>query len=202
MELAVSAHSAGALVDVKSASRLGRGDFGQNRRNITELLAAVSVELMDEKPPRGYEGLLFCHFTDHPFEKVAPLFFDSDFLPVISPPWLKVKILDKPDPVRVGARMRINVADMFTWEVQFVEWNPPRAFTDRQTSGPFDEFIHRHTFAKKAGGCVVCDRLHYKYKFGALGKFAGQTLTGARLAAMLADRGRRLDEYLEREGRQ
>ncbi|MGK7346770.1 MAG: DUF1499 domain-containing protein [Candidatus Nitrospinota bacterium M3_3B_026] len=200
IEISVVAHPAGAIISARSGSRVGKGDFGQNKRNIVELFEAVGVELMDEKPPKGYGGLLFCHYTAHPFEKTAPLFFDPEFLPKISPSWTGIRIVSKPDPVKIGARMRLSVAGMFTWEVQFIEWNPPRAFTDRQVKGPFEDFVHRHTFEAKAGGTVVCDRVHYKHMFGQLGAAAGSFLTGGRLAALLAQRGEMLDAYLESGG--
>lgn len=196
VEVTVSSHKAGVLLNAKSASRIGKGDFGQNRRNILELFSATGVELMDEKPPEGYHGLLYCHHTEWPFDDVAPLFFDPDFLPVISPDWIGITIMDKPDPVKVGAKMTLSVAGKFKWEVTFVEWNPPHAFTDRQTAGPFKEFIHRHSFADAGGGTVVCDRLHYQYKHGPVGAIASRFLTAGRLAALLAQRGELLDKHL------
>lgn len=200
VEISASPHPAGSELSARSGSRVGKGDFGQNKRNIVELFEAVGVELMDEKPPEGYGGLLFCHFTPHPFDRVAPPFFDPELLPKISPSWTDIRIVSKPDPVKIGARMRLSVAGMFTWEVQFIEWNPPRAFTDRQVKGPFEDFVHRHTFEAKAGGTVICDRIHYKHKFGAIGAAAGSFLAGGRLAALLAQRGELLDAYLESGG--
>ncbi len=191
------AHKAGSSIDVVSASRVGKGDLGQNKRNVIELFGAIGVELMDEKPPQGFEGILFCHWTPYPFDKVAPLFFDPDFLPVISPPSPKITISDKPDPVTVGSKMKINIGGIVAWEVEFIEWDPPNAFADRQSNGPFKEFIHRHTFTERAGGCIICDRVHYQYKQGLFGGVSSMALSGAQLVYLFAQRAENLDYYLE-----
>ena len=41
----VEAHGAGSLVNMRSRSRVGRGDFGQNARNIRELQSALESRL-------------------------------------------------------------------------------------------------------------------------------------------------------------
>lgn len=198
IEITVSDHPHGALVNVASASRVGVGDFGQNRRNALEILAAASVELMDEQPPEGREGLLFCHYTAHPFERVSRLFFNPDFLPIISPQYLGVEIGKQPECPAVGERMEVIVGGVFSWVVEFTEWDPPRAFADKQVKGPFESFYHRHAFTDTGDGTVICDRVFYRMKLGrAGGLLAGPVFTGGALASLFAQRAENLERYLE-----
>jgi uncharacterized protein (DUF1499 family) len=49
VRVTISPHEGGARIEVSSTSRIGRGDLGQNPRNIKELLGAVRQEI--GRPP-------------------------------------------------------------------------------------------------------------------------------------------------------
>ncbi|MEZ6141890.1 MAG: DUF1499 domain-containing protein [Zavarzinella sp.] len=46
--LTISHHESGALVHFRSKSRLGKGDLGQNRRNILQLIAHLKPILLEK----------------------------------------------------------------------------------------------------------------------------------------------------------
>lgn len=200
IEITVSDHPHGALVNIKSASRVGVGDFGQNKRNALEILAEASRTLMDEPPPEGHEGLLFCHYTPYPFERITRLFFNPDFLPVVSPQYLGVEIGKRPERPDVGERMEVIVGGVLSWVVEFIEWDPPRAFADKQVKGPFESFYHHHAFTDTGDGTVICDRVFYRMKLGrAGGLLAGSVFMDGVLASLFAQRAENLERYLEKK---
>lgn len=189
----LGAHPAGTVVDIASASRVGLGDFGQNRRNILEAYDALGVELMDVKPRAGDSGLLYCHYTPRPFKTAAPLFFDPAVAPLITPAALRARIVSIPENISVGAKLTLEASGLFTWVAEITEWNPPYASTDKMLSGPFASFVHRLSVAEAPGGTVISDRTHYRPLASPLmGLFTSGWLT-----AMFAERARLLDNYLD-----
>jgi hypothetical protein len=194
----ISAHPHGSVMDVASASKVGKGDLGQNKRNILELYQAVGVELMDVKPQEGCEGFLHCHYTPHKRDVVAKLMFDPASLVTLSPKFPPVAIKKQPDKLDVGTHLVIELAGVIDWVAEYTEWNPPKNFADRQVSGPFEYFTHKHVFEDVGDGTVIIDRVHYKNKLGDLGKiFAGPLLAGGQLQNMFAIRAMKLEEFLK-----
>lgn len=193
----VSAHKAGAVVDLTSGSRVGISDLGQNRRNVSEFFSYVGLALAGEKPQDGYSTARFYHFAEAPLASIARLFFDPPFLEVISPKEFRLTIDKAPEAPGAGTRMTFKVVGGVRWELEFTEWNPPYSFSDKMISGPFEEFIHRHTFEEKAGGCVIADIVRFKHKGGFIGEKLGSILTGVMMDAALAERSENLDRYLK-----
>ena len=187
------AHPHGSLVDIASASRVGLGDFGQNRRNILEAFDALGVELMDVKPRPGDSGLLFCHYTPRPVKAVARPLFDPGLALLITPPALRARIVSPPDTLDVGGRFTLEAAGLFTWVAEITEWNPPRAFTTKMLSGPFAYFVHRLTVSEAGGGAVICDRVHYR----SLASPVAGLFTSGWLTGIFAERTRLLDRQTE-----
>jgi uncharacterized protein (DUF1499 family) len=50
VRVTISPQAGGARIEVSSASRIGRGDLGQNPRNIKEVLGAVRQEIDAARP--------------------------------------------------------------------------------------------------------------------------------------------------------
>lgn len=197
IKIEILKHPHGSLMNVVSASKVGIGDLGQNKRNILELYQAVGVELMDVKPPEGCEGFLYSHYTSHRRETVSKIMFDPNALVTLSPKFPPVRIKKQPDKLDVGGRLVIELAYVIDWVAEFTEWNPPKSFADRQVSGPFEYFTHKHVFEDVGSGTVVIDRVHYKNKLGDLGKiFVGPILAGGQLQNMFAIRAEKLERFL------
>jgi ligand-binding SRPBCC domain-containing protein len=60
----------------------------------------------------------------------------------------------------------------FSWRTEISEWDPPRAFTDRQLRGPYHTWIHRHTFESVGGGTLMKDTVDYRLPLWPLGEVA------------------------------
>jgi ligand-binding SRPBCC domain-containing protein len=91
----------------------------------------------------------------------------------ITPPWVKFRILTPmPVEMRQGAifdyALRIRCLPA-KWRTEITEWSPPNAFTDTQTSGPFDAWRDRHTFTEvDSSATLVENEIVYRVPGGSL----------------------------------
>lgn len=87
-------------------------------------------------------------------------------LAAITPPPLIVRIQSGPDALSSGDEMRFTL-----WLGPFpIRWHAaieaaPGGFADRQLSGPFAHWVHRHTFIDSGEGLTtVRDEIEYTYR--------------------------------------
>ncbi len=102
-------------------------------------------------------------------EMLFPFFADAANLETITPHWLKFKILN-PETVemRKGALIEYKLAIHgwpVRWRTRISLWEPPNCFVDEQLSGPYQRWVHRHTFEACDGGTWVRDRVEYAVPF-------------------------------------
>jgi len=89
-------------------------------------------------------------FVPVPIEEAFAFFSDARNLEQITPPWLRFRIVEAPDELAGGARLRYRLTLFgipISWRTEIVEWSPPRAFTDVQRRGPF--LLWEHTTASR-----------------------------------------------------
>jgi ligand-binding SRPBCC domain-containing protein len=104
-----------------------------------------------------------------PRETVFAFFSDPANLDLLTPPWLRFRIVTPP-PIRmeVGAlvdyRLRIRGLPV-GWRSRIAVWDPPRVFVDEQVSGPYRLWHHEHGFEERDGGTLVTDRVRYAVPF-------------------------------------
>ncbi len=107
-----------------------------------------------------------------PITEIFPFFADAKNLEEITPPFLHFKVLEKEIKIQKGTlinyRLRIHGVPVF-WRTEIARWEPGIAFTDQQLKGPYNRWIHTHTFEELAGGTLMRDRVIYKLPFGLLG---------------------------------
>jgi len=115
---------------------------------------------------------------DGPKEDVFPFFAAAENLERITPPELGFRIVSPlPIDMRRGAlidyRLRLHGLP-FRWRTEITEWNPPHAFTDRQTRGPYHTWIHRHRFEAIDGGrrTLMTDEVCYRLPLWPFGQLA------------------------------
>ena len=113
-------------------------------------------------------------FVPTPIDGVFPFFTQPENLERITPPSLHFSILSpSPVPMHVGAvvdyRIYLRCIPQ-RWRTRIVEYDPPFGFVDQQVRGPYQLWIHRHTFVPKGSGTVILDEVRYTLPFGPLGR--------------------------------
>ena len=106
----------------------------------------------------------------------------------LTPPWEKVRVEQGGESIRVGSRV-VLVTKLgpfpLRWVAEHTAYDPPRLFADRQVSGPFAKWEHRHEFLDDGeGGTILRDSVEYEVPLGALGRLFGGRFVAAKLRKM------------------
>ena len=118
-----------------------------------------------------------------PRDEVFPFFADAGNLERITPAELRFRIVTpRPIDMARGALVdyRMGLWGVgFGWRTEITEWDPPRAFTDRQIRGPYHTWVHRHVFQEvdgpegtPAGATLMVDEVRYRLPLWPLGEVA------------------------------
>jgi ligand-binding SRPBCC domain-containing protein len=106
----------------------------------------------------------------------------------LTPPWEKVKILERGNGLQVGTRVVFRLHSgpwPQTWVAEHVEYAPPHLFADVQRQGPFAYWSHRHRFEPTPRGTtLMTDEIEYKLPFGWLGELVAGWFVRAKLKKM------------------
>ena len=118
-------------------------------------------------------------------EQIVPLpratsfaFFGDAFnLELITPPFLRFRVLTKPPvEMRQGALLEYHLSLFgvpFRWRTLIESWSPDESFVDRQLEGPYTLWHHTHTFEELAPERTrMRDRVLYQIPFGVFGAIA------------------------------
>lgn len=102
--------------------------------------------------------------------------------PRISPPDGREEVVSPLDTeLSLGVRVSFRARHGGVWhalESEIVEWNPPYGFVDRQVSGPFASWSHRHRFVAFQAGTLMTDQIEYTPPAGPLGALAERLWLG------------------------
>ena len=114
---------------------------------------------------------------DLPLAEVFELFSSAANLEKITPPDLGFNITT-PQPIEMSEgtiieyRIKLNGFPM-NWQTLISKWDPPHEFIDEQLSGPYKQWIHRHTFtAIDANKTLIEDEVRYRLPFEPFGDVA------------------------------
>ena len=114
-----------------------------------------------------------------PVEEAFAFFADARNLEQITPPWLRFRIVEAPDELSYGARLRYRLT-LFgfpvRWRTEIVAWTPPRGFVDVQRRGPFLLWEHTHRLTPVEGGTEIYDHVHYRLFLGPVGALVRRLL--------------------------
>ncbi len=120
---------------------------------------------------RTYRGQ---QWIERPRDEVFAFFADAGNLEVITPPWLRFRVLGMDTPrIQQGSLIRYKLSLRgipFGWKTQIRTWDPPYRFTDVQLSGPFALWHHTHVFHEANGGTMMTDVVRYRVPFGFVGR--------------------------------
>jgi len=117
------------------------------------------------------------------------------------PPWENMKPVESPGSLQPGSRVvlrgRLGIIPI-QWVAIHTEYDPPHLFADRQESGPFAYWYHRHRFLDDGqGGTFLRDEVEYAVPLGMLGQWFGGWLVRRKLEAMFAYRHEKTRSLIE-----
>jgi ligand-binding SRPBCC domain-containing protein len=150
------------------------------------------------------EYLLTSSLTiDLPRKQVFEFFSDASNLERITPPQLKFQIVTpQPLELKQGALIDYELKMRgipVKWRTEISIWNPPHSFTDRQLSGPYKQWIHRHTFTElDENKTLIEDEVKYRLPLEPIGDLA-HPLVRAELDRIFAFRQKAVAEILGAE---
>lgn len=134
-------------------------------------------------------------------EAVFDFHTDTSNLPLISPPWMKVRSIQQ-EGEGLGKRISIVISQFGIfrnrWIVAIEEYDRPRRITDLVIKGPMKRFRHARTFSSPQPGITLLqDRLEYELPFGLFGKIADRIGGKFFISMMFEYRHRKTKEILE-----
>lgn len=111
-----------------------------------------------------------------------------DALKNLIPPWENMRIAEGGGSLQPGTKVVLKGwAGIIPvrWVAIHTEYDPPRLFADRQESGPFAYWYHRHLFLDDGqGGTILRDEVEYRPPLGALGRWLAGGMIRQKLQKM------------------
>jgi hypothetical protein len=143
-------------------------------------------------------------YLPHPRDAVFAFFAAARNLERITPPWLSFGVLT-PEPITMEAGTlidyRLHVHGIpLRWTSRIEEWDPGRAFVDRQLRGPYALWHHRHTFEDAGTGTLVGDHVDYALPLGRLGDLADPLFVRRDLERIFAHRHQAVERLMAAGG--
>lgn len=87
------------------------------------------------------------------------IFADAANLDAITPPWLNFHIVTPPPILmREGTLIDYRLCARgvpLRWRTRINVWQPSHRFVDEQITGPYQQWIHEHTFEARGGGTLA-----------------------------------------------
>jgi ligand-binding SRPBCC domain-containing protein len=136
-----------------------------------------------------------------PLEDAFAFFAEARNLERITPSWLRFRILESPDVLRAGARLRYRLRLFgipIRWRTEIVAWAPPHGFTDVQRRGPFLLWEHTHRLRAVPAGTEIYDHVRYRLFLGPLGALVRRLLVRRWLDAIFDYRAANVSGLLRR----
>lgn len=111
-----------------------------------------------------------------------------DALERLTPPWEKLRVVERTGGIKAGARvvLETRIGPVWArWIAEHTRYEPGRLFQDVQIRGPFRRWEHTHRMDPDGdGGCILVDHVEYELPLGGLGALAGGWMVRRRLELM------------------
>ncbi len=108
------------------------------------------------------------------------------------PPWEHMRVAESAGSLQPGSRVVLRgriFGIPISWVAVHTEYDPPHLFADRQESGPFARWHHRHVMLDDGrGGTLLRDEVDYELPLGVLGSWLGGWFVRRKLERMFAFR--------------
>ena len=109
------------------------------------------------------------------------------------PPWETMRVVESSGSIQPGSKVVLQgtVGGLLRvrWVAVHTEYQPPHLFADRQESGPFASWYHRHRFLDDGmGGTILRDEVEYEPPLGVLGRWLAGGIIRGKLERMFAYR--------------
>lgn len=138
-----------------------------------------------------------------PPQRVFDFHLRPDTFEKINPPWEPAHMNSADHSIRIGNRVEILIGRWplrIRWVAEYVEYEAGRLFADRQVSGPFASWLHRHWFLDDgSGGTLMRDEVEYELPMGRPGVLLAGRLVRRRLERMFEYRHAALKELMKTE---
>ncbi|MEA5553219.1 SRPBCC family protein [Anabaena cylindrica UHCC 0172] len=122
-----------------------------------------------------------------PVEVVWKFHERSDILQLLTPPWQPVQVIRREGGLNEGAitefRLFIGLLPL-TWLARHTGFEKYKLFTDKQISGPFESWVHRHEFETENGKTRLTDNISFSLPGGDAVEFVSGWLVQVQLEAM------------------
>ena len=102
-----------------------------------------------------------------PVEKVFAFHEREDALALLSPPFPPVRVIRKSAGLEPGSRVELMIGPI-RWVALHTILVKNRLFEDRQLSGPFAQWVHRHEFEAEGDATRLTDRVTFQLPGGTL----------------------------------
>ena len=114
----------------------------------------------------------------------------------LTPPWEKVKVVERSDGIRDSPRVVLTTFLGLLpqqWVLEHRGYEEGRQFHDVQISGPFSHWEHTHTVEPEdPSSCYLEDRIEYILPMGLLGSILGTSFVNSKLKKIFSYRHRTL----------
>ncbi|MDJ0618029.1 MAG: SRPBCC family protein [Calothrix sp. MO_192.B10] len=122
-----------------------------------------------------------------PVEVVWEFHERQDILQLLTPPWQPVEVIRREGGLDVGAitEFKLFLGPIpITWLARHTEYEKYHLFTDKQISGPFESWEHRHKFENENGKTRLTDEISFALPGGEPVELMGGWLIQAQLEGM------------------
>ena len=143
-------------------------------------------------------------WVPQPLNQTFDFFSRAENLEQITPPWLRFRIVT-PLPINMTAGATIEYALKVRgvplhWLTEIQIWDPPYAFVDVQTKGPYKRWRHTHQFRPDSGGTAILDVVEYELPLGILGDVVHRVQVARDLEKIFDYRTQRVKDLLSGSG--